>query len=85
MRVPLTLLAALLASGGPALAQPAKHNSPKPVQPSEKRAEVLLASADTAHSSTPAAQSATAAKRPVPQITHCRCGDPQPGEDTPEQ
>jgi hypothetical protein len=28
--------------------------------------------------------SLAAPKRPAPRITHCRCGDPDPGSDNPD-
>lgn len=85
MRLPMTLLAGASLIAGPAMGQPAKRDVPK-VSPTAKHAEVVLASADTAHPTTPAlGQPSTEPKRPAPRITHCRCGDPQPGDETPEQ
>jgi hypothetical protein len=85
MRVPLTLLAVLLTSGSPAVGQPAKHDARKPVQASHKPAEVVLASAETVRAPGPADPQASAApKRPAPRVTTCRCGDPLPNSETPE-
>lgn len=85
MRLP-TLLVAVTMVASPSFAQPAKHDLPKVPASSAKRAEVVLASADTARpAQAPAlAQPSTEPRRPAPRITHCRCGDPKPGDATPE-
>lgn len=84
MRLHMSLLAGLSMIASPALGQPGRHEVPKPVPAAAKHAEVVLASADTAHPANPALAQPES-KRPAPRITHCRCGDPQPGDDTPEQ
>ena len=85
MRAHVTLLAILLTTGSPALGQPAKHDARRPAQASHKPAEVVLASAETVRAPGPADPQASAApKRPVPRVTTCRCGDPLPGSETPE-
>ena len=86
MRLHMTLLAGVSMFASSALGQPARHDVPKTAPAAVKHAEVVLASADTAHPGNPAlAQPSAEPKRPAPRITHCRCGDPQPGDDTPEQ
>lgn len=86
MRLSMTLLAMLSLSGTSVLAQPAKHPLPRASEGASKPPVVVLASADADHAVAPApAQPSTEPKRPAPRITHCRCGDPAPGEATPEQ
>ena len=86
MRLHMTLLAGVSLIASPGLGQPARHEVPKVAPAAAKHAEVVLASADTTHPASPAlAQPSAEPKRPAPRITHCRCGDPQQGDDTPEQ
>ena len=73
--------AALLAVAATAAAQPPKHTPTKPVQPNRKPAEVVLASAETVHPPVPSPSLTEAPKRPLPRITHCRCGDPDPSSE----
>lgn len=85
MRLHMRLLAMLTLTSGPGFAQPAKHGLPKAVAAS-KHVEVVLASADRMRPDAPAiVQPPSEPRRPAPRITHCRCGDPQPGDETPEQ
>ena len=86
MRLSMTLLAMLSLSGTSLLAQPAKHALSKAPEAAPKAPVVVLASADAGHAVSPApAQPSTEPKRPAPRITHCRCGDPAPVDETPEQ
>lgn len=87
MRSSMTLLAALGLSAAPLAAQPPKHAAvPKVSEAPPKAPVVVLASADEGHAGAPAtAQSSAEPKRPAPRVTHCRCGDPVPGDETPEQ
>ena len=85
MRAHVTLLALLLTTGSPTLSQPAKHDARKPVEARHKPAEVVLASADAMRTPAPVdAQASPAPKRPAPRVTTCRCGDPLPASETPE-
>lgn len=90
MRACLAALAAFVTISGPALAEPVKHDAPKPgatKAPEQRPVEVVLASADPAHSSPSIGTqtSAPAAKRPVPRVTTCRCGDQDVDPDTQDQ
>ena len=86
MRVSLTMVAAFAAIAAPALAEPAKPEATKPAV-QQRPAEVVLASANPAHGSAAVAtQPASApAKRPMPRVTTCRCGDPQADAESQEQ
>lgn len=78
-------IAALVTIAGPALAEPAKHDAPKPAQ-AQRPAEVVLASADGVRSSPSIAQQpSNTPKRPLPRVTTCRCGDPQASPDSDDQ
>ena len=86
MRLHMTLLAGVSMIASSAFGQPVRREVPKAPPAAAKHAEVVLASADTAHPANAAlAQPSAEPKRPAPRITHCRCGDPQPGDATPEQ
>jgi len=68
-------------------AQPGKEDqagkSPKPAA----TAPVVLASAADVRQppTTSAEPSVRPARRPAPRVTTCRCGDPQPAEEQPDQ
>jgi hypothetical protein len=81
MRVRLTLIAAFVALGTAASAEPQKA----PPQPAPQPTKIILASADTVRTpGTATVKPATApAKRPG-RVTTCRCGgDPLPATETP--
>jgi hypothetical protein len=64
-------------------AQPAKDASPAKTPATAATAPVVLASASDAQ---PADVHATQpVRRPAPRVTTCRCGDPQPEDNQPEQ
>lgn len=78
-------IAAFLTIAGPALAEPAKHDAPKPAQ-TQRPTEVVLASADSVRSSpSDVQQPSVTPKRPLPRVTTCRCGDPQASPDGDDQ
>lgn len=83
MRVRLIGIALFLTAGSAASAEPQKASS----QPAPQPTKIVLASADPVR--TPRAVSAkptsTPAKRPAGRVTTCRCGDPQPAPETPDQ
>lgn len=89
MRAHLIALAAFATISGPALAEPVKHDAPKPgvAKEQERPVNVVLASAEPGHTSPPiGAQTSTpAAKRPLPRVTTCRCGDQEVDPDTQDQ
>lgn len=85
MRAAVISGAMLLAAGGTAPAQPARHESPKSVRTDVRPRQVVLASADAEHAQGPAARLVSEPKRPAPRISHCRCGDQEPGTDNPDQ
>ena len=91
MRMFVTGLATLLLVGGAAAAEPPKAapaKRPASTQPATPRAEIVLASAESAHvPPTDGAQPAEATpKRHVaPRVTTCRCGDPQVAPETQDQ
>lgn len=89
MRAYLIALGAFATISGPALAEPVKHDAPKPsaAKVQVRPMEVVLASADSGHSSpSMGAQAPTpAAKRPLPRVTTCRCGDQEADPDTQDQ
>ena len=83
MRARLTLIAAMIALGTAASAEPQKA----PPQPAPQPTKIVLASADQVRTPGPvtAKPSATPAKRSG-RVTTCRCGgDPLPSAETPDQ
>lgn len=86
IRMAIAIAAAASIAAG-AAAQPGKDDqagkSPKPVA----AAPVVLASAADVRpaSPTPSDRSVEPARRPAPRVTTCRCGDPQPAEEQPDQ
>jgi len=90
VRVPLTVITAVLLIGGAAVAAPPKTapvKRPQPTQPANPPAQIVLASAEAVHApTTDGAQSTQAPKRRVaPRVTSCRCGDPQVDPETQNQ
>ena len=87
MRACAIAVGALLTLASPAVAEPAKRVAPKPTAEQMRPATVVLASADTVRTAPQASPQASAApvKRVVPRVTTCRCGDPQPDPENPEQ
>ena len=87
MRACTIAVGALLTFAGPALAEPAKRDAPKPGLEQKPASAVVLASADTVRTPPPASSKAIPApvKRVAPRVTTCRCGDPQAGPENPEQ
>lgn len=89
MRAYLIALSAFVTISGPALAEPVKHDAPKPsaAKVNDRPIEVVMASADSGHSSPSIGTQAPtpAAKRPLPRVTTCRCGDQEVDPDTQDQ
>ena len=87
MRACAIAVGALLTLSSPALAEPAKRDAPKPVAERKRPTSVVLASADTLRGPAPTSPQPNAdpVKRVVPRVTTCRCGDPQPDPENPEQ
>jgi hypothetical protein len=87
MRLPVTTIAMLLTIAAPAAAEPGKSASARPATAQQRPAEVVLASADHLQAPSPSSAQPTAApaKRPIPRVTTCRCGDPQADSDAQEQ
>jgi hypothetical protein len=85
MRIRIFAIGAVL-NVSVAAAQPVSNDSHQPA-PTAKPAHVVLASADQPRPPAPdAAQPAPAPiKHRVGRVTTCRCGDPQPEPETPEQ
>jgi hypothetical protein len=83
MRMSLTVIAALTATGTAAFAEPPKAASPRPASEPVK---IVLASADTVGTPGPVSTKSVApAKRRIGRVTTCRCGDPLPESQTQEQ
>lgn len=78
--------AALMICAAPTFGEPSKRDAPKPVTEPQRPTAVVLASADTVRAPAPASSPATPpAKRVIPRITTCRCGDQQAEpEDQPQ-
>jgi hypothetical protein len=75
------VIAAMLACGGQALADPPNRVSPPSGQSQPAAHEVVLAAAETVRAQPTEAQPAPApAPHRIARITTCRCGDPQPGD-----
>ena len=91
MRTRLIAVAAFLAVGSEAHAEPAKTPAVQADQPQRAPAKpVVLAAAETVKATVgDSAQAApTQSKHRIARVTTCRCGDPGPGETTdgnPEQ
>ena len=84
MRLPLTVL--VIALSGPALADPPKVVAAKPAVIEKREPEIVLAAADPIRSSAPdQARPIAPARRVAPRVTTCRCGDPEPASETPDQ
>jgi len=85
MRI-VSAVAATLLLAGVACADPPKAD-PQDAQAQTQTVPVVLASADTPHPrSNEASQPAPGpGKRPNGRTTHCRCGDPQPGSQSPDR
>jgi hypothetical protein len=87
MRTCAIAIGTLLIFASPAHAEPAKRNAARPAAEQPRPRDVVLASADTVRTA-PAASSQTVpapAKRVIPRVTTCRCGDPQPDSQNQEQ
>jgi hypothetical protein len=79
MNARLLVIAATLAVGTAAAAEPAKPHAAAAAPASTRPVEVVLASADTVRPVQPGeGQSAAPVKRRAARVTTCRCGDPQP-------
>jgi len=83
MRVSLTAFAGLLTLGSAALCEPPKA-APQPSQPDRRTTGVVLASAEVPVGVVQEVQPAPV-KRRIVRVTTCRCGDPQPASESPEQ
>ena len=90
MRIRIAMIALAATSiGAVAVAQPDKdEQSAKAPKPAAAAAgPVVLASASNVRrpSSTDSERAAEPVRRPTPRVTTCRCGDPQPADDQPDQ
>ena len=91
MRIRIAMIALAATSiGAVAVAQPDKdEQSAKAPKPAAAAAAgpVVLASASNVRrpSSTDSERAAEPVRRPTPRVTTCRCGDPQPADDQPDQ
>ena len=95
MRIRIAMIALAAASvGAVAVAQPDKDEqsakAPKPAAAAAAAAAagpVVLASASNVRrpSSTDSERAAEPVRRPTPRVTTCRCGDPQPADDQPDE
>lgn len=83
MRVRRTMIAALIATGSAAFAEPPKSASPRPAS---EPVRIVLASADLVTTAGPAStKPATPAKRRMGRVTTCRCGDQLPESPSQQQ
>lgn len=81
MHVRRTLLAAAIAMGSAASAEPQKA----PPQPAPQPTKIVLASADTVRTHGPVlAKPAASPTKRSGRVTTCRCGGPQLPAETPE-
>ena len=93
MRIRIAMIALAATSiGAVAVAQPDKDEqsakAPKPAAAAAAAAgPVVLASASNVRrpSSTDSERAAEPVRRPTPRVTTCRCGDPQPADDQPDE
>jgi len=86
MRASAIVIAALLASVGPAMAEPPKGEAVTSDQSQQRPVQIVLASAEQVNAPTQASQPAPPPKRRVaPRVTTCRCGDPQITPEIQEQ
>jgi len=89
MRIRIAMIALAAASvGAVAIAQPGKdEQSAKAPKPAAAAGPVVLASASNVRrpSPTDSERAAEPVRRPTPRVTTCRCGDPQPADDQPDQ
>jgi hypothetical protein len=87
MRARLTMIAAILTCASAAAAEPPKTQAAPSGTPPKVPAQVVLASAETTHATTPGSVQPNAApvkRRPV-RVTTCRCGDQQVDPENQEQ
>jgi hypothetical protein len=87
IRVVMIAAAAAAAASAAGGDQPDKDERHANAPPPAAVAPVVLASANDVRqpSTKPAERSVEPARRPAPRVTTCRCGDPQPAEDRPDQ
>lgn len=82
MRTHLIMIVGLLGVSATAAAEPQKAVVSRPgLQPTK----IVLASADPVRTPNSANSAPTPAKRPVGRVTTCRCGNPAPAADSPDQ
>ena len=78
------IIAAMLTAASAAYADPSKPQGQEASQASNR--PLVLASAEVVKAPVAAGDQQAAAKRPrVARVTTCRCGDPQPADDQPDQ
>jgi hypothetical protein len=82
MRILVTAFAGLLTVGTAALCEP-QRATPQAAQLPHRSGDVLLASAEVQSAAAPTVE-ATPARHRIVRVTKCRCGDPQPPSETPE-
>ena len=85
IRMAIAIAAAASIAAG-AAAQPGKDQAGKSPKTGEAAPVGLASAADVRPASpTPSDRSVEPARRPAPRVTTCRCGDPQPAEEQPDQ
>lgn len=85
--MPRLMFIALLAITSPSAAEPPKAATARPEPTAQRPVQLVLASADSAHSTqlTAVQPPAEQTKHRIARVTTCRCGDPQPAADAQEQ
>ncbi len=85
--MPRLMFIALLAIATPIAAEPPKAPATQPTPEPQRPVDLVLASADSAHSTQLATvqPSPDQTKHRIARVTTCRCGDPQPAADSQEQ
>ena len=87
MDIRVVMIAAAAAASAAGGDQPGKDERQATAPPPAAAAPVVLASANEARrpSTTGVERSVEPSRRPPPRVTTCRCGDPQPAEERPDQ
>ena len=88
MRIRIAMIALAATSiGAVAVAQPDKDEQSAKAPKPAAAGPVVLASAINVRrpSPTDSERAAEPVRRPTPRVTTCRCGDPQPADDQPDE
>ena len=87
MRIRIAMIVLAAASvGAVAVAQPDKDEQSKAPKPAAAGPVVLASASNVGRPSpTDPERAAEPVRRPAPRVTTCRCGDPQPADDQPDQ